>query len=341
VAVNVSARSAAAWPARFLTPGAILCFHGATSDEYPSNSVVNLPATQVMSLIDSACSIATVVPLADLLDRQRSGRSLRGLVAITFDDAYASLNTLLVEYFSQRRVPATIFAATSYSGSGEPFWWDRIDDLYPHVPTERWLEFETAVGLPQEYRSGQPAEFGPLRPLRQWVLRGHLGRTSPQIGRELSRLEREMNRTTTQRPMTMDELESFCRRTGATVAPHTETHPVLPLLQPDEIVREIARSYDTLVERFGDAVVPALAAPFGLYDEKVIASANQAGLWTLSLTNRTLAGCAAATGIPRLSMTTGTTRFRLLAHASGAREKVAQWRGAIRAGFPALPGPTT
>jgi peptidoglycan/xylan/chitin deacetylase (PgdA/CDA1 family) len=294
-----------------------------------------------MSLIDFVSSIATVIPLADLLERQRSRRSLRGLVAITFDDAYASLNALLGEYFSLRSVPATIFAATSYSETGERFWWDRIDDLYPHVPTERWREFESAVGLRPEYRSGQPAEFGPLRPLRQWILRGHLGRTSSRLGEELSRLERETSRTTTQRPMTMDELESFCRRTGATVAPHTQTHPVLPLLQPDEIAREIRASYDILVERFGAAVDPAVAAPFGLYDERVITSADQAGLWTLSLTNRTLAGCAAESGIPRLSMTTGTTRFRLLAHVSGAREKVAQWRGATRPGFPPLPGPTT
>ena len=334
-------RSSPGRRAQLLSPGAILSFHAVTSPSCPSNSVVNIPATQVMELIDATASFATIVPLKDLLERRQSGRSVRGMIALTFDDAYVSLNSLLADYLARRSVPVTLFVATAYSRAGEPFWWDRVDDLYPIVPPERWIELESAVGVPDDYRS-TVLEFGPLRPLRQWILRGHLGRTSALLDTELSRLEAETKHATLQRPMTMEELESFCHQTGATIAPHTNTHPVLPLLASNEIESEIVGCFAELIDRFGASVVPALAAPFGLYDPSVVAIGKSAGICTLTLANTTLSAPPRDSAVPRLSMTVGVTRLRLLALLSGAREHFARlMRRRPALDYPALPGPTT
>lgn len=308
---------------RRLAPASVLCFHGVTSAEWPSGSPVNVPATAFAALADAVCSAAEVVPLAELVTRHRAGRPTRGLVAITFDDAYASLHTLLADVIASRRLPVTLFVATAYSATGRTFWWDRIDDLHSIVPAPRWRAFEDAVGLPEAYRTGQPAAFGPLRPLRQWLLRNDRGRTSTRVDDALRQLESELGRATVQRPMTLDELAQFCRRTGATVGVHTVTHPVLPLLDPGECRAEIVDCHRTLQERFGAAVVPVLAAPFGLYDAQVLATAEAAGMQaTLTLANRTLATTGDGTGMPRLSMTVQSTPRRVLALASGLRERL-------------------
>ena len=57
---------------------------------------------------------------------------------------------------------------------------------------------------------------------------------------------------------------------------HTHTHPVLPLLTPDEQVREIEASCLVLRERLS-GVIPVLAYPYGLYDRATVSSARSAG----------------------------------------------------------------
>jgi peptidoglycan/xylan/chitin deacetylase (PgdA/CDA1 family) len=327
--------------ARFASPGAILCFHGATSANLPSASVANIPAARLIDLIDSVAAVATLAPLRDVIDRHRKGRSVRGMISLTFDDAYASLD-LIADYLSHRSIPVTVFVANAYSETGKAFWWDRVDDLYEHVPAARWRAFESAVGLPDSFRVGQPPEFGPLRPLRQWLLHANRGRTTPLLDDELTRLEREIGRTTLHRPMTLEEIEAFSRRTGATVAPHSATHPVLPLLAADELRDEMHSSLWQLLERFESRVVRAIAVPFGLYDASVVNAADDLGLTTLTLAHRTLTRSGQGGPLPRLSIGTGTSSVRLLALVSGAREIASSWIGSPRASaYPELPGPTS
>lgn len=306
-------------------PASILCFHAVSSPALPSHSVVNLPADTFTALMDRVRAVATVVPLRELLDRREAGRSVRGLVAVTFDDGYASLPALIGTYLAAHGVPATIFIASAYSGTGGRFWWDRVDDLYPVVPAERWRAFEDAVGVPEAYRTGQPAAFGPLRPLRQWLLRSGCGRTTPPLDAALTDLERDAGQATRQHAMTFDALRRFAAQAPVDFGVHTDTHPVLPLLAEPEARGEIERCHAVLREELGaEAVVPVLAAPFGLYDAAVLRVARAAGMRaTLTLANRTLAAAGAETGLPRLSMTVRSTGWRVLVHASGLRERVA------------------
>src|SRR5262245_35919403 len=114
--------------------------------------------------------VGTLVPLTDLVRRHREGRSTAGLIAITLDDAYAALQQGFQQAIVRDTIPVTLFVVAQAASNGAAYWWDRVDDLFPRVDAGRWMAFEKACGLPDEYRRGQPPEYGPLRPLRQWLL---------------------------------------------------------------------------------------------------------------------------------------------------------------------------
>ncbi|MEP6625255.1 MAG: polysaccharide deacetylase family protein [Acidimicrobiia bacterium] len=64
----------------------------------------------------------TIVPLAEIVDRLVAGRSLDGLVAITFDDALVGLHGHVAPILEAMRVPATVFVVSDVLGVDPPFW---------------------------------------------------------------------------------------------------------------------------------------------------------------------------------------------------------------------------
>ncbi|HXO86445.1 MAG TPA: polysaccharide deacetylase family protein [Gemmatimonadales bacterium] len=324
-------------------PGAqILCFHGITTPELASRSDVHLPVAKFKSLIAGARRVGRLVPLQDLVARHRAGRSTAGLVAVTLDDAYASLLGETADFIRREAIPLTVFVVANAATYGSAYWWDRIDDLFPQVPRERWRAFEDAVGLPSQYRNGQPAEYGPLRPLRQWILAAHKGRCVGELDQLLMELEHERGTRTAHRSMTFTELASFAALPSVTLGVHTVSHPVLPLLGDDELRGEIAASHDALRERFQN-VLPILAIPFGLFDDRTVRVARQAGMTTsLTLAGTTFNPDSDGDDLPRFCITRNDTAFKLQLRLS---------RGALLARlrrprltpsrYPALPSPTT
>lgn len=319
--------------------GAILCYHAIDTPEAPAAGVANVPLHEMLESVDLVRHLGEFVPLGELLERHAAGRSTSGLFALTFDDAYASLAKAAAPALVARDVPFTAFVTNAATAAAAAFWWDRVDELFPHVTPVRWHAFEVEIGLPDAFRRGQPAAEGPLRPLRQWMLAAHRGRCSPVVGDALARLEAECGVRTRQRAMTWSELEVFVRLRGVSLGVHTVTHAVLPLLPDDEIAREVADSHRELRERHGDAVLPVLAIPFALFDARTIARARDAGMTaSLTLQNLTLAAVGRTGGVPRLSMTRGSRRHRLLLRAIGIAERL---RGRRGDSYPALPSPTT
>lgn len=314
-----------------VTPWAsILCYHGVTSSEAPSAAAMHVPRGELEAAIDTVRSVADIVPLRVLLDRRRTGRSVRGLSALTFDDGYASLLAL-----QPLTVPITVFVTTGATERGTAFWWDRIEDLFPRVEPARWREFENALGVPAAFREGQPPEYGPLRPLRQWIMATYRGRWPEHLEEPLAALEHACAFRTPHRAMTWNEITTIARPGVVDIGVHTISHPVLPLLSDAEIVREIAESDRAIREHAGNAALPVLAIPFALHDARTAALASQAGMHaSLTLANRALNGVRAeASEVPRLSMGRGLKRWKLLLRLILPRSQPR--------GYPALPSATT
>lgn len=66
----------------------------------------------------------TVIPLAELIERLGTGRSLRGLLVLTFDDGYRGAVTEALPVLRTLGLPATFFVVGDAPGRPTPFWWD-------------------------------------------------------------------------------------------------------------------------------------------------------------------------------------------------------------------------
>jgi len=329
-----------------LTPlrsgGAILCFHSVTTRDLPAAGAAHVTFEAFKSFIRVARGLGELVPLSELVRRHADNRSTSGLIAVTLDDAYAAVRTTAVrEFVSRNAVPLTLFVVATAAETGATYWWDRVDDLFPAVAPDRWRAFEAACGLPEEYRRGQPREHGPLRPLRQWLLAAHTGRWPEHLDAALDALEREVGCRTVHRSMTFDELEDLTSIPGVELGVHTVSHPVLPLLSDLQLREEIAGCHDRLRERFAN-VVPVLAVPFGLYDERTLRASRAAGMMAaLTLAGTTLNGRSPDHALPRFCLTGSDTGPRLGLRLLGLPEFVRRCAQRPPALYPALPSATT
>jgi len=323
-----------------MSRGAVLCFHSVTTTSLAAEGSAHVAAESFKSFVGVARRLGEIVPLRELLRRRAEGRSTAGLIALSFDDAYAAILNELAEFISRHAVPVTIFVTTDAAAAGARFWWDRIDDLFPRVGPERWRAFEDACGLPDSYRTGQPASYGPLRPLRQWLLAAHQGRWPDALEPLLEAVEKACRFQTAHRSMTFAEIATLASLSEVELGVHTASHPVLPLLPDDELRREIETAHDALRERFTN-VLPVLAVPFGLYDGRMLRVAQRAGM-TASLT---LAGTLRDSdddgAVPRVCMTSGDTAARLGLRLLGISDFVRRWSGRGAALYPDLPSATT
>lgn len=323
-----------------LRAGSILCYHSVTSARLPSASDAHVPIDALTGLVRLARRIGEIVPLVELIERHRAGRSTAGLFAITFDDAYHALLEIAADLIHREQVPVTVFAVANACAAGSSFWWDRVEDLIVRVPPARWREFETACGLPDEFRTGQPARFGRLRPLRQWLLATYRGRCPAELDALLSALEQEFEFRTLHRSMNLTELRSFASVPWVDIGVHTLSHPVLPLLPPTEAATEIADSFQFLRNNF-ERVVPVLAVPYGLFDRGTVRLAREAGMEaSLSLGGTTLRVEPAELVLPRLYVGEQTRTWKLVLRMLGLRELLNHDREAA-AREPELPSCTT
>jgi len=321
--------------------GAILCFHGITSQASPSRSDVHVPLGAFQSLIAAARQMGQLVRLRDLVRRNLAGRSTAGLIAVTVDDAYASVLSEAADYLRREAIPLTAFVVTEAAHTGAAYWWDRIDDLFPWVPAERWRALEDACGLPEDYRKGQPARYGPLRPLRQWLLATHKGRWPEEREALLASLEEEAGVRTRQRSMTFEELARLAAIPSVDLGVHTVSHSVLPLLPDAELTREISSGYVTLRERFANAV-QILAVPFGLFDRRTVNAAREAGMMaSLTLAGTTLKRHGGRDDLPRFCISRDDTAWKLKLRLADALDWVNVWRRTLSPRYPPLPSPTT
>src|SRR5689334_10243043 len=112
--------------------GAILCYHGLVSPNAPGTGIAHVTVEELLGHVEALRSVGEVVPLSTLLARHARGRSTARLFALTFDDAYASLLSTRA-LLDARQLPIAIFVCTDPALQRIRFWWDRVDDLFPHV----------------------------------------------------------------------------------------------------------------------------------------------------------------------------------------------------------------
>jgi peptidoglycan/xylan/chitin deacetylase (PgdA/CDA1 family) len=196
------------------------------------------------------------------------------ILAISFDDAYASAVTLALPELAGRGLPATMFVAPGLLGQGAP-WWDRL-----------------AVGgaVPEAVR----------------------GRCLDAMGGETARIESELGSSMSERrnPLlsiaSIEQLRRAAELPGVTFGSHSWGHPNLCAQSEAGLGGELRRPLEWLRASFPAVTRPWVAYPYGFSNADVEAAARAVGYEAgFAVTGGWSGGRDRRMALPRLNIARG------------------------------------
>jgi peptidoglycan/xylan/chitin deacetylase (PgdA/CDA1 family) len=222
--------------------GLILCYHNvvAHGSRTVGDPSLHMRLDRFEQQVRWLAAHYTVIGLAEFVDRVTTGKPLRAVAALTFDDAYAGVFEHAVPVLQAVGVPATVFVVAT-AGRRAGFWWDQKEIV----------------------ESADPA----LRRERLNTLRGDETAIVPGAVRE--------NLPASHRPAEWDTVRA-ARRSGITIGAHTVTHRSLPTLSDAELEFEVVTGR-TMIERATGVRPDFFAYPYGLWDYRVRSRVRLAG----------------------------------------------------------------
>ena len=113
----------------------ILTYHSVVGDSLSLDVYTHMREGRFEEHMFTISRMASVVPLADLVQMIAAGSPGRNLVAITFDDGFRNNYSRAYPILRKYDIPATIFLATDYIGEAGLFWPERI--LYQIIRTSK------------------------------------------------------------------------------------------------------------------------------------------------------------------------------------------------------------
>ncbi len=223
---------------------------------------------------------ANPIGLADLRTAMRGGRRLPPRpVLVTVDDAYEDFAEHAWPRLRRLGIPVTLFVPTAYPGDpARRFWWDRLSHALRTSPKSA-LE----VNGVRHDLGDERSRLATFRRLRTIV------KTAPH-----------------ERAMTM--VEDWCATLGlpdapsgildwamlrdlaaegVTMAPHSQTHPLLTRVDATALAGEIGGSREDLERELGP-VAPVFAYPSGDHDDTVVDAVAALGFEAAFTTERGL-----------------------------------------------------
>lgn len=221
-----------------------------------------------------------VVPVLDVMEAfEHPGRKALPprAVVITFDDAYNDFEEFAWPILKQYRIPVTLFVATAYPDHPERFfWWDRIFDA---IQTTEMTELNIGTGrisLTTDTERNQAYK----------LLRNHI-KTIPNetAMKEVERICTELGVSPhANSVLGWDALRSLARE-GVTLGAHTQTHPIMNSITPDDLHKETTGSREDLLRETG-SVPEIFAYPSGIYNQDAVKAVEQAGFALAFTTER-------------------------------------------------------
>ena len=238
-------------------PFQILMYHRIQEASRPF-SIDTLPIDRFEEHIRHLSRRYRVLPLTELV-RQARERSLPPRsVAITFDDGYRDNFTHAWPILRRFGVPATIFLATGFIGSGSALWHDQVLHAFAHSRRDRypdpWTDETVTLHGAQE---GERAAHAVLARLKR--LPG--SQRELEIARLFETLRVDRREVSSDLMLEWGEVRTMAS-SGIEFGSHTVNHPILSLESRDVVAFELAESKRTL-ERELDREATLFAYPNG------------------------------------------------------------------------------
>ena len=226
-------------------------------------------------------------PLVEFVDRLLAGTLPNNAVGLTFDDGYVDNLELAKPRLSAADVPATVFLATGFLDSPEPFWWDEVAALILDGAPHSNLAVAIRAATPSVIADSDLLDdnSGTIEKRRAvlysvWEALRRLAdqqRRSAMIELKSRLAPRERNRRwTTNRAMTRSEVRTLIADGLIAIGAHTVSHPVLAGLEAAACYREIVESKAECEALIG-APVNIFAYPYGDFDAEAREAVKTAG----------------------------------------------------------------
>lgn len=248
-------------------------------------------------------SKATVMPLRDLSAACADNNVQHRSVAITFDDGYVNNLRVAKPLLETAAMPATVFIVNDGVDSPDEYWWDQLLDLLcrPGTLPDRLVLERVSSGGPEEVELGAAANYsheqwqsdhhyregdGTASPRMQMYHRmweALIGLCGPEREGALAAISEWANHTPagreTHRVVSSGQLQELQTSDLIDLGAHTQTHALLPRLDPADQQREINEGKKGL-EAMLDEPVDLFSYPFGGHDDTSVALAREAGFTT-------------------------------------------------------------
>lgn len=217
-----------------------------------------------------------VVPMSWLAGELRKGRLPRRTAAITFDDAYADVLHNALPVLQRHDCSATVYAVSKGTGGHVQFWWDRLADVFfspPILPKMLAIDIEgrpTEIKLEGDRMSAFVSLHAELKRLRP----GPRNKAMADLQRWAGYVDQDVRGHA---PMSAGELRRLSQDGRIEIGAHSMSHPSLPLLGEEELVREISGSRREIEAQTGAAIC-GFAYPYGDQDVRCREAVAAAGM---------------------------------------------------------------
>jgi peptidoglycan/xylan/chitin deacetylase (PgdA/CDA1 family) len=194
----------------------------------------------------------TVLPLPEVVARLEAREGLPPwTVVVTLDDGYRDNYDYAFPILKDFGLPATIFLASDYIGTGGILWHDQVFSAFNTVT--RPIYFLPEMDRQFDLRNGaslQEAQFLTLEVLRSL--------SEVNRDRRIQHLQDQLGSTrvcsdSLELMLQWDEVREMAQE-NISFGSHTVTHPILSMLPPDRAYQELSCSKKKLEEELGRTV---------------------------------------------------------------------------------------
>jgi peptidoglycan/xylan/chitin deacetylase (PgdA/CDA1 family) len=199
-------------------------------------------------------------------------------VAVTFDDGFMDTYRYAFPALKRFSIPATVFVATGYVDSGEPFWFELASYLALRVKPESLEIAGSGEAFPRgDSREERTSSLLRLHQILQSLPNARRTEAVSQWARRFA-VQIAHGEIARSRPISWEQVSEMAEA-GIDFGSHTVTHPNLTRLTDDELDWELAESKRVLEARL-QKPVDAVAYPIGTtaaFDARVVAATERQG----------------------------------------------------------------
>ena len=181
------------------------------------------------------------IPLAEFVARHASATLRREHVAVTLDDGFRSVCTVVEPVLSELEVPFTTFVCGEVLQGGPAPWFYRVEAILRDHPASRLAGF---WGLPEGSVASGSVLLNALKPAPFPRILDGLERAEQALGVDNSVLRADF--------LAPAEVAALARNPLVTIGCHSLRHPILSSLSDEEQEREIVEGREILAALTGD-----------------------------------------------------------------------------------------